>query len=92
MIFIFEVIRFITNLVIEFILELKKIYIPGTYINLLTLFVAITMLKMLMGFLFNFFRMEKTFKEKQFKVKLYNKGRDKYIARGSKKYLKNNRL
>lgn len=91
----FDVIMFIIQWIVDFIKSLNNIRIPSTNLTLLTFFLSVLILKTIFGFLFSFLRMEKQYREKDFKNRLkqnyYKKSSFKAFKDGQSKYNKDYR-
>lgn len=61
-----KIATFISSCIIQFISTLNTITIPETNLSILSFIIMLTATKMIFAFIFQFFRMERNFREQQF--------------------------
>lgn len=80
-----KIVTFISTSIIQFISTLNTVMIPETNLSLLSFIIMLTATKMIFAFIFEFFRMQRNFREQQFKVNRHKFNTSKKVGRKWKK-------
>ena len=62
-----KIVTFISSCIIQFISTLNTVMIPETNLSILSFIIMIIATKMIFAFIFEFFKMQRNFREQQFK-------------------------